>query len=186
MLYSANVGWNAMGRARGDVDQAKLARAAADAIARAAQLGYDAHHKEERVGILLGRRRGRCVQVEKAITYRGGNRTRTAAEMDADRFAARVRALQKKHRMQFIGAFHTHNEVGGRISSALSPEDRVPLCDDPQPSVELVALVWASDTPLRRSLKYLQVRLADVPYRIRIAGYQRGGGFPLVPTYVGE
>ena len=180
------MGWNAVSRARVDVDQVKLARAVADAIARAAQLGYDARYKEERVGILLGRRRGRCVEVKKSIIYRGGSRTRTAAEVDTGRFGARVRALQKKHRMPFMGSFHTHNEVGGRISSALSPDDRVPLCDFPLPSIELVALIWASDTLPRRSLEFLQGKLVNAPYRIRIAGYQWGGRFRRVPTHVVE
>ena len=171
-----------MSRRSRDIKEVILARNAADAIVEATTSGYEARYKREKLGLLLGRKIGSRVEVARAVLYRGGRRTRTAIEVDAGRIARRIRELEKRHKSRYMGAFHTHNEVAGSISSALSREDRIPLCDDPAPQVELVASVWVSDAPLRQSQYYLQIR--DGRYRIRIVGRQWGRGFPLLPTRV--
>src|SRR4051794_31112156 len=105
-------------------------------LVNAAIQGYEATYKEERLGILLGRVEDAKVMVKHAIIYQGGERTRTAVTVDPDRFTRRVRELTRKHRSEFLGTFHTHNEVAGTITSALSKEDRDHLCSHPPHQVE--------------------------------------------------
>lgn len=146
----------------------------------AAIQGYEAAYKEERLGILLGRLQNNTAIVTYAKVYGGGERKRTRADVDSVRFARRVRELSREHKSEFLGTFHTHNEVAGTISSALSAEDRDHLCDDPPHAVELIVAVWRSDQPSRQSQRYIQ---GDVNgYRFRIAGYQMCSPFCLIPV----
>jgi hypothetical protein len=91
-----------------------------------------------------------------------------------------VKELSRKHKSDFLGTFHTHNEVAGTISSALSIEDRDHLCDDPPHAVELIVAIWRSDSPSRQSQRYIQGDLNG--YRFRIAGYQMCSPFRLIPV----
>ncbi len=150
-------------------------------LSDAAVQGYEAAYKEERLGILLGRLQNNTAIVTHAIVYRGGVRKRTRAEVDSVRFARRVRELSRKHKSTFLGTFHTHKEVAGTISSALSIADRDHLCDDPPHMVELIVAIWGSDSPVRPSRLYIQGRVDG--YRYRIAGYQMYSPFRLIPVF---
>ncbi|HKQ76725.1 MAG TPA: hypothetical protein VJ810_23725 [Blastocatellia bacterium] len=151
------------------IRKVSLSTSAAKTIAAAALQGYNASYKQERLGILLGRVSGSTVKVEQAVVYRGGIRTRTAAQVDSRKIEARVKALQAKTGLRYLGGFHTHNQIGDTISSALSQADKTPLCDNLPAVVELIACIWTSDGRLRASEFYLQGRLGDC--RIRMAGY---------------
>ena len=149
-------------------------------LINAAIQGYEATYKEERLGILLGRFQNNAVIVKHAIVYRGGERKRTSAIVDSVQFTKRVRELSQRHKADFLGTFHTHNEVAGTITSALSIEDRDHLCDDPPGVVELIIAILRSDSPSRQSQRYIQ---GDVNgYRFRIAGYQMCSPFCLIPV----
>ena len=149
-------------------------------LINAAIQGYEATYKEERLGILLGSLQNHVVIVKHAIVYRGGERKRTSAIVDSAKFSRRVRELTQKHKAEFLGTFHTHNEVAGTISSALSIEDQDHLCDDTPGVVELIVAIWRSDSPSRQSQRYIQ---GDVNgYRFRIAGYQMCSPFRLIPV----
>jgi hypothetical protein len=141
--------------------------------------GYEAAYKEERLGILLGKLQNNTAIVKQAIVYRGGERKRTSAIVDSVQITRRVRELSRKHKSEFLGTFHTHNEVAGTISSALSIEDRDHLCDDPH-TVELIVAIWRSDDPSRQSQRYIQIDVNG--YRLRIAGYQMCSPFRLIPV----
>jgi len=149
-------------------------------IIRAAAQGYDARYKEERLGILLGRVSRGVALVEQAVIYRGGERTRTAASVDPYRFERRVKTLQKELGLVFLGSFHTHNEVAGSISSALSQADKTPLCENPPSLIEMIAAIWASDGAPWSAKFYLQGRLDE--YRFRVAGYACQQGFKCLPV----
>jgi hypothetical protein len=151
------------------IHRISLSKDAARKIAAAAHEGYHAPYKQERLGILLGYVSGGCVHVEQAVVYRGGTRTRSAANYDSSRLEARIKDLQKETGWKFLGGFHTHNEEAGTISSAMSKADKEPLCDNLPALVEIIACIWASDSHPRESKDYLQCKLGD--YRIRIAGY---------------
>ena len=147
-------------------------------LSNAAIQGYEAVYKEERLGILLGSLQNDVAIVKHAIVYRGGERKRTSAIVDSAKFSRRVRELTQKHKSVFLGTFHTHNEVAGTISSALSIEDRDHLCDDLPGVVELIVAIWRSDSSSRQSQRYIQ---GDVNgYRFRIAGYQMCSPFRLI------
>jgi len=147
----------------------------------AAIQGYETSYKQERLGILLGRVHRNAAVVEHATLYRGGYRTRSAANVNADRFTRRVRQLSTKHKSVFLGTFHTHNEIGGTLSPAMSLEDRNHLCDDPPHLVELIVAVWGSDQTSHPTRRYLQGDVGG--YRFRIAGYQMYSPFNLIPVY---
>lgn len=144
----------------------------------AAVQGYEAAYKEERLGILLGRFQKETAIIRHAIVYRGGERKRTKVEVDSVWFTRRVRELSLKHKSEFLGTFHTHNEVAGTISSALSIEDREHLCDYPPHTVELIVAIWRSDHHPRLSKRYIQGTVGR--YRYRIAGYQMCSPFRLI------
>jgi hypothetical protein len=150
-------------------------------LVNAAIQGYEASYKQERLGILLGRIQRNVAIVERATLYRGGDRTRSAAIVNGDRFTKRVRQLSTKHDSLFLGTFHTHNEIGGTISSAMSLEDRNHLCENPPHLVELIVAVWRSDLSSRPTQRYLQGDVGG--YRFRIAGYQMYSPYNLIPVY---
>ena len=150
-------------------------------LIEAAIQGYEAAYKEERLGILLGKLQNNIAVVKYAKVYRGGDRSRTRADVNPVKFAQRVRELSRKHKSRFLGTFHTHNEVAGTISSAMSIEDRDHLCFDPPHIVELIIAVWRYDVPSRQSQRYIQ---GDVNgYRFRIAGYEMCSPFSLIPIF---
>jgi proteasome lid subunit RPN8/RPN11 len=143
--------------------------------------GYEARYKEERLGILLGTVQDKAAVVKRAILYRDGKRTRTEASVNPDRFTQRVQDLSRKYKSDFLGTFHTHNEVAGTISSALSVADRDHLCSDPPHQVELIIAVWGADSPSRQSQRYIQGDLNG--YRFRIVAYQMCSPFRLIPVF---
>lgn len=155
-----------------------LSKTSVAKIAEAAKEGYLTPQKEERLGILLGRVRGGVVFISRAIVFKGGIRTRTSAAVNSRKIEARIKELTSRYRLRFLGTFHTHNEVAGSISSALSKEDKVPVSDSRLPLIEVIAAIWVSDSPIRTSKYYCQTRTGH--YRIRIAAYRFGGSFPLI------
>jgi hypothetical protein len=83
--------------------------------------------------------------------------------------------------LDFLGSFHTHNEVNGSISSALSRDDKKTLCDDPPSLIEIIAAIWASDASVRPSNYYLQGGRSG--YRYRMAGYDYRQDFRILPVF---
>lgn len=159
-----------------------LSESAADAIIRSAICGYKAPFKEERLGILMGNVRSGVCKIEMAKPYNGGIRTRTSIDVDSDSIERAIRRLMSKHRRQFLGLYHTHPEVANNISSALSADDKEPICDTYTHFVEIVAGIWVSDCPVRPSDYYCQARCGE--FRIRIAAYRFGGRYSIVPVGV--
>ncbi len=158
-----------------------LSESATEVIVRAAIQGYESPYKEERLGILLGQFSQGLAQVETAVIYQGGSRTRTEASVDPLKFEKRVCALQDDLGLRFLGSFHTHNEIAGSISSALSQADKIPLCENPPSLIELIAAIWASDGRVQASRLYLQGSVEG--YRFRVAGYGYQQGFPCLPVF---
>ena len=106
---------------------------------------------------------------------------RMGASVNPDRFTRRVQDLCRKHKFDFLDTFHTHNEIAGTISSALSIADRDHLCSDPPHQVELIVAVWGAESPSRQSQWYLQGVFNG--YRFRIAAYQMCSPFRLIPVF---
>ncbi len=157
-----------------------LSKGVGHTLINAAIQGYEAEYKQERLGILLGQIQADTAVVEYAQLYRGGERTRSAAIVNRNQFIRRVKKLSQEYGSEFLGTFHTHNEIAGTISSALSPEDRAHLCLDPPHIFDLIVAVWRSDSPPRQSQRYLQIKFDR--YRIRIVGYQMCSPFRLIPV----
>jgi len=163
-----------------NISNAVLSKKAVAIIIKTAKDGYLAPYKQERLGILLGRLQGDTVFVSNGILFQGGIKTRTSVSVNSRSIENRIEHLSLRHRLKFLGSFHTHNEVANNISSALSEEDKVPICENYIPLIEVVATIWVSDSPLRQSQYYCQVRCDE--YRIRIATYRFGGSFPIMPV----
>jgi hypothetical protein len=158
-----------------------LSEIATDMIVSAAIRGYKARYKKEQLGILLGRVSRGVALVEEAVVYHGGQRTRTAAFVDPCQFERRVNVLREESGLEFLGSFHTHVEVNNSISTAPTPADKIPLCDDPPSFIEIIAAVWASDASVRPSNYYLQG--ARGGYRYRMSGYDYQQGFRILPVF---
>jgi hypothetical protein len=149
-------------------------------LLRAAVDGYEAPHKQERLGFLFGRVVDGTAIVHRAVIYRGGTRTRVCATVDPDRYARRVEELRRKLGLRYLGGFHTHNEIAGRFSSEASREDRRPISEQFPPLVELIVAIWASRSPARPATRYLTGKIDD--YRYRLAAYAYGSKFRLIPV----
>jgi len=162
-------------------ERVRLSKGVANILIDAAIQGYEARYKEERLGILLGNLQNNVAVVKYAKVYRGGIRSRTRADVNTERFTKRVQELCRKHESGFLGTFHTHNEVAGTISSAMSNADRDHLCSEPPHMVELIVAVWRSDSPSRQSQRYFQGDFDG--YRFRIAGYQMCSPYRLIPIF---
>ena len=158
-----------------------LSEVATDQIVSAAIRGYKSRYKKERVGILLGRISRGVALVKRAVVYEGGPGTRTSAFVDLSMFKRRVNVFREKSGLDFLGSFHTHVEVNNSISSAPSPADKIPLCDDPPSFIEIIAAIWASDASVQPSNYYLQGGRGG--YRYRIAGYDYRQGFRILPVF---
>jgi hypothetical protein len=163
------------------LERVVLSEVAIEKIVKAAIEGYEAPYKEERLGILLGRVSGDIALVKRAVVYGGGERRRTSASVDQYNFERRVKDLQKESDLSFLGSFHTHVEINGSISSAPSPADKIPLCDDPPSLIEIIACVWAGDGTPRPSNYFLQVKYGG--YRCRMSGRNYEAGFRILPVF---
>ena len=164
------------------IHRISLSGSAINEIVRVAIQGYEAPYKEERLGILLGRFFRGIAQVEQAIIYGGGKRTRSEATVDPHKFERRVNDLQHEMGLSFLGSFHTHNEIASTISSTLSQADKTPLCENLPALIEVIAAIWVSNGPLRQAQSYLQMSTDD-GYRVRMAGYGCQQGFECLPVW---
>ena len=158
-----------------------LSEVATDQIVSAAIRGYKSRYKKQRLGILLGRVSRGVALVEQVVVYYGGPGTRTSAFVDPCRFERRVNVLREESGLDFLGSFHTHVEVNNSISSAPSPADKIPLCDDPPSFIEIIAAIWASEASVHLSNCYLQGERGG--YRYRLAGYDYRRGFRILPVF---
>ncbi len=159
-----------------------LSKRALETIVKAAKDGYLKPYKQERLGILLGRFKKDTIFVSNAFLHRGGKYTRTSVMVLESQIDGHIRQMVSKYRLRFLGSFHTHNEVAKTTSSALSKDDRNPISYKYPPLVEIIASIRVSDSPLRQSKYYCQVKYGR--YRIRIAAYSFGGSFPIIPVIV--
>ncbi|MFO7638021.1 MAG: hypothetical protein R6X14_01765 [bacterium] len=117
-------------------------------LCRLARDGYETPRKREAFGFLYGRlsRQGK-LEVRKAISYRGGRRTRSGVCFDNP--AAILRAFHRRWLiartlgMRFLGGFHSHVEIAGRVSCGLSREDLRSFRSDFEAGLEALVMVWA-------------------------------------------
>ena len=167
-----------------EISNAVLSRRALENIVKAAKDGYLKSYKQERLGILLGRLKKDTLFVSDAFLHRGGKYTRTSSMVLESQIDRHIKLMVSKYRLRFLGSFHTHNEVAKTMSSALSKDDRNPISTKYPPSVEIIASIWVSDSPLRQSKYYCQVK--DGRYRIRIAAYFFGNTFPIIPVIMAK
>jgi len=167
-----------------EISNVVLSKRALETIVKAAKDGYMEPHKQERLGILLGRLKKDTLFVSNAFLHKGGKYTRTSSMVLQSQIDRHIKLMVSKYRLRFLGSFHTHNEVAKTMSSALSKEDRDPISAKYPPTLEIIASIWVSDSPLRPSKYYWQVK--DGRYRIRIAAYFFGDTFPIIPVIMAK
>lgn len=165
-----------------NITKVTLSEQAALAIIQAAIRGYEAPYKEERLGILLGRAGRGEAAVDLAKAYKARQRTRTFVEVDSQSMERAIGRLTRRHHRRYLGTYHTHPEVADGITSALSADDKTPICPAYEQIIEVVATIWVSDQPARQSRYYYQLKIGE--YRIRIAAYRFGGAFKILPVRV--
>jgi hypothetical protein len=119
-------------------------------LCRLARRGYESPHKSETFGFLYGTlgKSGRLA-IRRAVYYRGGRKSRTGISFDdwpsVLRVLTRRQDLARRFRMRFLGGFHSHVEIGGRVFQGLSGSDRRSLRRDWMAELEAVTFVWAGN-----------------------------------------
>jgi len=160
-----------------------------ETMERAADQGYDADYKEERMGFLLGHKRPReTFEILKAVPYRGGEKTRSKVKFYPIKFIHRGLQLSREQGLTWLGRFHTHNEIAGKPCHGLSPADkesfRLMAREIPSLRVELTVNVYAKEGPWTRPQnrsKTLFVLSEDGKYRYLVKGYTFPG-FGQIPV----
>jgi len=163
-----------------EISNVVLSKRALETIVKAAKEGYLTPYKQERLGILLGRLKKDTIFVSNAFLQRGGKYTRTSAMVLESQIDRHIKQMVSRYHLRFLGSFHTHNEVAKTTSSALSNDDRNPISDKYPPLIEIIASIRVSNSPLRQSKYYCQVKFGR--HRIRIAAYLFGDSFPIIPV----
>jgi len=88
-----------------------------------ARKGYEELYKREVGGFLLGNISGRLIHISKTMPYRTPNRTRSVWNPNVRNFEKRGLSIETK-RLKWIGAYHSHVEIGGSASTGQSLIDR--------------------------------------------------------------
>ena len=133
--------------------------------------GYEAPYKQERLGFLFGRiTRWGIYYISKAYYYKGGTRKRTKSEYNSKRLIKRGKELSSKFRMEWIGMYHSHEEIAGEKSWGLSLQDKT---IEPYLPVELLISVWAKgDNKIPLPGKF-RLKVVRSNYRYLFTGYIR-------------
>ena len=145
-------------------------------LCRLARRGYETRHKSETFGFLYGTlgRNGRLA-IRRAVYYRGGRKSRTGISFDdwsgVLRVLTRRQDLARRLRMRFLGGFHSHVEISGKVFQGLSESDRRSLRRDWMAELEAVTFVWAGNgrKPKRSTTSVVGFEPATgYNYRIRV------------------
>ena len=141
--------------------------------------GYEARHKRESFGFVFGTlaRTGRLL-VRRAVPYRGGTRTRTGVSFDnwdsVLRVLRRREQLARELGMRFLGGFHSHVEIAGKVFHGFSASDRRSLRRDPHAALEVVTSVWAGGKlPARASDRAVSLFQEETGYSYRVRVYAK-------------
>ncbi len=138
--------------------------------------GYEARHKRETFGFLYGtlKQTGRLA-IRRAVFYRGGNKTRTGISFagwpSVRRALLRREELARRFGMRFLGGFHSHVEIAGKVFEGLSVSDRRSLRRDWYAALEAVVFVWQGRSRPRPSPTSIVAREPDHCYNFRIRVY---------------
>jgi len=118
---------------------------------RLARRGYETRGKQEMFGFLFGRRtpEGHLL-VRHVRYYRGGTRTMYGISLPLTESRRRRRKLARDLNLRFLGSFHSHVEIAGRITRGMSDVDRESFRSDPAAPLEAVVFIWAG---LKRTLR---------------------------------
>lgn len=151
-------------------------------LCRLARDGYETPRKREAFGFLWGRLTGQGrLEVRRALGYRGGTRTRTGIWFRNPAAIARAvhrrESLARTLGMRFLGGFHSHVEIAGRVFRGLSTEDRRSFLSDPGAAVEIVVFTWAGGRPQPGGPGSLAVyeQSTGYSYRVRLYAKRRSG-----------
>lgn len=148
-------------------------------LCRLARYGYEKCYKQETFGFLFGRLRDdRRVVVSRARYYRGGTKTRTGIVFKdwpaIRRVLRRRQEMSRRLRLRFLGSFHSHVEIAGKVFRGLSEHDRSSFVEDVQSALETVVFVWAgSNQVVRSSPKTIVAFEPGTGYHYRIRAYAR-------------
>ena len=125
--------------------EVRLSEQATEELILAALCGFQVKWKQERFGILFGKAEGDALYVLQAIRYRGGTRTRTRVSVNVVPYARRVRELRSELGLRYLGEYHSHPEVAGWTSPALSEADKIATLPGFNPAIEMIVTVEKND-----------------------------------------
>lgn len=100
-----------------------LSKQALLSLIACAKKGYEELYKREVGGFLLGRIDGRMIHISKTVAYRTPNRSRSGWDPNVRNFEKKGISLETRS-LNWIGAYHSHVEIGGSASTGQSTVDR--------------------------------------------------------------
>ncbi len=160
-------------------------------LCRLARNGYETRYKKETFGFVFGTlKQNRQLIVRRAVHYRGGGKGRTGVWFDdwpsVLRVLNRREDLAQELRMRFLGGFHSHVEIAGRVFRGLSTSDRHSIDRDPHAALEMVVFVWAGGrSPGAGSTRTIAAFEPDTGYSYRVRVYaKRRPGIRQIPVRV--
>jgi len=152
----------------------EITEAVSNYICNHADIGYESRYKQERMGFLFGTESNGKIKITKAVSYKGGLRSRSSTLFDGNKFTQRANQLMSMFRKAWIGTYHTHVEEDGELFIGLSEEDKESFMDDPI-RVGLIVAIWATDDPRiprQGQKRFLAVKqMGNTNYRYSISGY---------------
>jgi len=141
-------------------------------ICRWAMRGYESYHKAERLGYLLGTLPSDgAVRVDLAVLFRSGVRSRTRAEFRQDLAHRRRLELESRHGIEYLGMFHSHVEIAGKLGLGLSSDDTFGFREDTDAVIETVCAVRAAGrrpTPTSRRAVAAYDETTGYAYNLRV------------------
>ncbi len=147
-------------------------------LCRLARRGYETRHKRETFGFLYGTlKKNRQLVIRRAIYYRGGSKTRTGVSFpdwpSVQRVLSRRESLARELGLRFLGGFHSHVEIAGKVFRGLSESDRRSLTRDYLAALEAIVFVWAGNHRPRPSTGTVVAGEPETGYSYRIRVYAK-------------
>lgn len=126
--------------------------AISEMVLRAAE-NYEARGKKETIGMLFGSIKHDVVFIKRAVHYAAHRRTRSQVSYYGPYLRKRRKDLSMQMRMKYIGLYHSHVEIAGKVSWGLSDVDKSDFLEDEGAIIDLLAAISASRLKEPRALK---------------------------------
>jgi proteasome lid subunit RPN8/RPN11 len=142
-----------------------------------AKRGYEAIHKKEVGGHLLGYPLDYGYYISRAIQYNTASASRTSWSPNQNSFERKGRDLEKKNkRLKWIGTYHSHVEIRGTSSAKPSYEDKEAHRFSERPVEIIISITNRAKNWPKKCLPLKEKQDDYTTYYYDICGYINSGG----------